>query len=377
VQFTRESIGLRNALVKVGAHKVGSRLSHYGIDRVSHMLFASAGRLDFATHPPLLERIRALDPSFESTEFGRMRHVLDARESEAIANADEQSPQDPDRLSGLFAAVVPANVAAIASLVGNPGPSHVQFAEGLREAMPASIRQVAGDAQLAEGLLLAIAIGSSERDERLSFVRAQLGDGVAGRVRDVLPVADGLPLIQRLPAVLLLMGPLRQLDPAQGGRLISVINGLIARGGMPTVFDYALRKSVMTFLRDGLQHPSDGWPLSIRAVREDLRLVLSIVARSGAEADSRRMQLAFDAGWAQLQLSSSLPCPTATSWVGPMDKALARLDRLANRDKELVVQALTAAIAHDGLINVAEAELLRLLCAQLHCPLPPLLAGLH
>ncbi len=376
VQFTRESIGLRNALVKVGAHKVGSRLTHYGIDRVSHMLFASAGRLDFATHPPLLERIRALDPSFASEEFGRMRHVLDAREAEASASLGERSPQDAGRLSGLFAADFPANAAAIASLVGNPGPSHVQFAQGLRRAMPGSIRQVAGDPQSAEGLLLAIAIGSGGRDDRLAFVRAQLGAGVAGAVVDLQPVADGLPLIQRLPAVLLLLGSLRQLDPAERNRLIGVINGLITRGGMPTVFDYALRKSVMTFLRDGLQHRSDRWPLSIRVVREDLRLVLGIVANSGAEADSRRMKLAFDAGWAQLQLPSVLPLPTAISWVGAMDKALARLDRLANRDKQRVVRALTAAIAHDGVINVAEAELLRLLCAQLHCPLPPLLADL-
>lgn len=56
-----------------------------------------------------------------------------------------------------------------------------------------------------------------------------------------------------------------------------------------------------------------------------------------------------------------------------MDRALVRLDRLAPRDKERVVKALTVTIAHDGRVNVAEAELLRLLCALLHCPLPALL----
>jgi hypothetical protein len=173
VQFTRESIGLRNALVKIGAHKVGSRLTHYGIDRVSHMLFASAGRLDFATHPTLLERIRALDPSFKSEEFGRMRHVLDAREADASASQREKSPTNRNGLSGLLAAVLPADVAAIAGLVGNPGPSQVQFAEGLRQAMPDSIGQATSDPLTAGGLLLAIAIGSRDRDERLAFVRAQ------------------------------------------------------------------------------------------------------------------------------------------------------------------------------------------------------------
>jgi len=374
VQFTRESRGLRNALVKVGAHKVGSRLTHYGIDRVSHMLFASAGRLDFATHPTLLERIRVLDPGFESAEFGRMRHVLDAREAEAAADGAPHPGPEPGRLTDLFVAAVPANAAAIASLVGNPGPAQLQFAEGLRREMPGSVTQLAGHPRTAEGLLLAIAIGPRDRDERLAFVRAQLGDEMAGRVLEMLPVADSLPLIQRLPAVLLAIGPLRELDLPARDRLIGVINGLMTRGGAPTVSDYALRKSVTTFLRDVLQAPRDRWPLSIRNVREDLRLMLSIAARVGAETDSGRMQLAFNAGWAPLRLPHVSPVPAAISWVGAMDKAMARLDRLANPDKERVVQALTAAIANDGLINVAEAELLRLFCAVLHCPLPPLLA---
>ena len=36
------------------------------------------------------------------------------------------------------------------------------------------------------------------------------------------------------------------------------------------------------------------------------------------------------------------------------------------------VEALTHAIAHDRRVAVVEAELLRTICAALHCPLPPL-----
>jgi hypothetical protein len=34
-----------------------------------------------------------------------------------------------------------------------------------------------------------------------------------------------------------------------------------------------------------------------------------------------------------------------------------------------------AAVSHDGRVCVAEAELLRVICASLHCPLPPMLEG--
>ncbi|MEO8443626.1 MAG: M48 family metallopeptidase [Gammaproteobacteria bacterium] len=376
VQFTRESRGLRNALVKVGAHRVGSRLAGMGVDRVNHMLFASPGRLDFATHPPLLERIRALDPSFQSAEFGHMRHELDAREAAFAAPPADRSAQRPGP-GELFAEAVPANAAAIASLVGNPGPAHVRFAEGMRRSMPADVRLAASDPRKAEGLLLAIAIGTRDRELRLAFVRTQLGTGVADSVCQFLPVADAMPLIQRLPAVLLLIGSLRQAQRAERLRLVSVITGLVSRGGIPTIFEYALRKSALTFLRDGLRSPRDRWHLPMRGVQNDLQLLLSVVAANGADGNLASATRAFAAGWARLPLLPVPVAPGSAVWVGPMDRALARLDRLSTVDKECVVQAMSATIGHDGLLNVAEAELLRLFCALLHCPLPPLLDGLR
>ena len=52
-------------------------------------------------------------------------------------------------------------------------------------------------------------------------------------------------------------------------------------------------------------------------------------------------------------------------------EALDALDPLA---KQALVEGVTAAVSHDGRIAVAEAELLRTICAVLHCPLPPMLA---
>ncbi|HEX7112294.1 MAG TPA: hypothetical protein VF216_07610, partial [Mizugakiibacter sp.] len=60
-------------------------------------------------------------------------------------------------------------------------------------------------------------------------------------------------------------------------------------------------------------------------------------------------------------------------WRAALEAALAKLARLAPESKELVVRALVRAIGADGVVSVAEAELLRVVCAALHCPLPPLL----
>src|SRR5690606_8913692 len=72
VQFTRQTEGLANALKKIGGFPTRSYITAVDPEEVSHMLFARGLRRSslFATHPPLVERIRALDPSFDG-EFRR------------------------------------------------------------------------------------------------------------------------------------------------------------------------------------------------------------------------------------------------------------------------------------------------------------------
>ena len=72
VQFTRQSSGLAGALKKIGGLVEGSQLADRGnAEEVSHMLFGeglSFSRM-FATHPPLLERIQALEPGFDARQM--------------------------------------------------------------------------------------------------------------------------------------------------------------------------------------------------------------------------------------------------------------------------------------------------------------------
>ena len=41
--------------------------------------------------------------------------------------------------------------------------------------------------------------------------------------------------------------------------------------------------------------------------------------------------------------------------------------------KEQLVEGLLKTVTHDQQLTIDEAELLRVVCASLHCPLPPLL----
>jgi len=63
-------------------------------------------------------------------------------------------------------------------------------------------------------------------------------------------------------------------------------------------------------------------------------------------------------------------------WPQRLSDSLRRLEKLHPFAKKAVIEGLVKTIAHDETLNVAEAELLRTVCAALHCPLPPLLPGL-
>jgi hypothetical protein len=60
-------------------------------------------------------------------------------------------------------------------------------------------------------------------------------------------------------------------------------------------------------------------------------------------------------------------------WPTQLRTALSTLEKLHPYAKKAVIEGLVSTIAHDEMLSVEEAELLRTVCAILHCPLPPLL----
>ncbi|MCK7466887.1 MAG: hypothetical protein MZU91_01225 [Desulfosudis oleivorans] len=65
--------------------------------------------------------------------------------------------------------------------------------------------------------------------------------------------------------------------------------------------------------------------------------------------------------------------PLPNNWLDALDPALTRLDWLPPLIKQQLIEAMVLTVAHDRKVTLGEAELLRAICASLHCPLPPLL----
>ncbi len=375
VQFTRDPDGLRNALVKIGALAEGSRLTETDGEGVAHMLFAPGVKHFMATHPPLLARIRAIDPRFDPREFDTVRASLLAAQSRAEAAIDEApKPDAAERLQKVLGAGVVLAPAAVADLVGNPGTAHVAFAGDIRSALPAGLAAASERPGQAVALLLALALDgdAATRERQLAFIRRQAGAELADATGHYLPEVDTLAAPQRMPALLRSFPSLRQLGRGERQRLLELLNGMPGREGHAPVYAYALRRLARMHLRDDLEPAAAVGRLALDAASGELQVLFSVLAAHG-HADAAEARRAYEIGMHHLLPRRRPDFAPVDDWPARLDLALDRLDRLAPAAKEALVEALARTIGHDGRLAVNEAELLRAVCAALHCPLPPLL----
>src|SRR5687767_10905505 len=226
VQFTRDPQGLRGALVKIGALGIGSRFADADPEEVAHLLFAEGIQRAFATHPPLLERIREIDPGFQPSEFERARKRMNEERAGAEEEAERATPNAAARMRELLEGAVVLAPAAVAALVANPGTEHVLKAQEMLESLPASFQRAARVPAQATALFLALALDESAdaRNLQLAFIGQQFGGEFHDLVKAVLVQVDTLTPAQRMPALLQVFAALNQLARSERVALLKCLN---------------------------------------------------------------------------------------------------------------------------------------------------------
>lgn len=371
VQFTREPQGLKGALVKIGAAAgPGSRLHDTGAEEVAHMLFAPGMERLFATHPPLIERIRTLDRSFDESEFKRVKF-----EPQRVS---EREVEKPDLHVNPLDALVKAGVgpAVVAQLVGNPGTTHIEDAQVVVQSLPAGLLAGLGNPEQTLGVLFALVLDAEPqvRQRQLFLIKEKLGTQGVSSIMPVQAQVDALKPEQRLPVLHSLVPELRRLPRGQRRRILETLGRLILIDGQISVFEYSLAALARVYLQDELQIATQGRRLKLDEVRVELQALFATLARHGA-ADEEQARRAYESGIRHVLSGEPGPYKPIPGWTAALDRALRCLDRLPPAGKEQLIEGLAMTVIHDGKLAVQEAELLRAICASIHCPLPPLTLG--
>ncbi len=158
VQFTRNPDGIGNALKKIGGGYTGSRLASPHAAESSYMCFGEAIPLAFsglfATHPPIEERIRAVDPAWDGRFLAAPR--LDGQDEQDAV--EQHAPIDAMGLAaGLAAAPGGVRIAAddVTARAGTVAPDHVAYGAALLARIPAGLLDAAHEPFSARAVALA------------------------------------------------------------------------------------------------------------------------------------------------------------------------------------------------------------------------------
>ncbi|HZZ98142.1 MAG TPA: M48 family metalloprotease, partial [Jatrophihabitantaceae bacterium] len=303
VQFTRQTTGLVGSLKKIAGLPTGSALQDTASERqVNHMLFGE-GKRSFsalwATHPPLLERIQALEPGFRRDEIKQLRDEY---------RADPPNGMAEDAALGLVSGptVVAPSVSvspeAVAARVGTFSPDDLARGAAISAQVPAALRQLASQPSTAANLVLALLL---DRDDA---VRARQAVMAGPDATALYPQVADLTELLRLPLIGIAMSAVVARPPQQADRIVATIDDLAKADGTYSLFEYCASRLVSTYLldaRDPVRRSRPGRG-SVRQVQDAALTLLARIAAAG-NSDPTAAEHAYAAGVARLMPGSAVP----------------------------------------------------------------------
>ncbi len=355
VQYTRNPDGIGGALKHIaGFH---TKISHAGANEASHLFFGPISSFSnfLATHPPIEERIRRLDPSFTGA---------------ATSSTSRRPATNSSGLSSGFAAPVVGEKTnkrqRVLDSVGDPGMEHLahsrQLLAGLGESLCEEFRHPYSARAVIYGLLLdgdpAVAALQGE------IIRKQADPQVQLETQRLQAQVRALAQNIRLEVVGLCLPALSQLSQEQTLHFLQVIEQLILADKKMTVFEYTLRHILRLTLEPGFSMSVKG-----KARSHDIHTLLSMVAIIGSPNDLKTARDAYCSAIQELAMPADA-FSQDSSWAD-LDGALLRLARLKPLKRREILGAVLTAVSHDGKIEEDEVEVCRAIASSLDCPIPP------
>ncbi len=402
VQFTRQTDGIKNALMKIAATRNSSILKASDPEEVSHMLFSKglpsfSGM--FATHPPLPERLVAIDPNFTPSQITELalnleknaKRVAEQAEKE-LAKETKQAKENEDK-TGISKALGGLGVllpGALSDAIGNPAIEHVLYAESLRQELPSKLLNAAHD-QDKDVFHLTLALllhpDTTQQVKQITILEKQLGTDRVTKVKEYYQELSKKSEQFRLPLLDLAFPALKRRSLEELHFLRDLIEKIIHTDNKIEPFEYALSRVLASHLAD-VWEPYAVGKASKKAseLQSAIQHLFSVISLEGSH-DNATNEQAYKDGidylvkhpksaklikHFKLEELKNYQEPDE-NWIQSLDQGLLNLDAIPMSIKQILIEALSITIAFDDEVSLVESELLRAICSTLHCPLPPML----
>jgi hypothetical protein len=258
--------------------------------------------------------------------------------------------------------------------VGQPDTAHIEHAQAVRLALPPGARELTESPGGAQALVLALLISEDPavRQRQLEVLAQSANAASVQVVERVIPIAHALNPMLRLPILQRAFPALRRSTISQRKALAKLVSDLIHADSRVDVFEFCLAKLLETLLNDELSGSIPHGKLTLEDEVGEISLLFATLAQIGAK-DEQAARAAYEVGISTILPMRRPAFVAAQDWQQKLSAALPRLEQLHPFAKKAVIEGLVKTVANDEMLMDEEAELLRTVCAVLHCPLPPIL----
>ena len=290
VQFTRNPLGISGALKKIGGLVGGSVMETAEAETASHMFFGSALRnfwfSPFATHPPLPERVRRIEPDFDG-QFP-VTHPLREATPPVAATAvptrrilpglgEPRAEGRPPRL--------PLDPVLMLAAVGAPNTTDMAYSRQLIQSLPDQLQAAVRDAFSARAVVFAMLLDDDAaiRQRQLELLQDRLGVPTREETVRLAPLVADQGASGRLPLLEIVQSTLRQLSAEQYRQFRATVEELARADRKISLFEFALQRTLLVRLdRNFFKTPPPRirYP-AMNGLRAEMSVLLSALARPG------------------------------------------------------------------------------------------------
>jgi hypothetical protein len=201
------------------------------------------------------------------------------------------------------------------------------------------------------------------------IIASRFGAAVANAAGQEAQALASLHPVLRLPLAELAFPVLRRRPRQEQDAVLACIHALAQTDGVLDLHEYCLSRLLHRELYESV-HRTSPWGrqrAGRQAINQAVATLFAVLAETGRPGQAED---AYRAGLAQVVPGQPLPFAPVPPVL--LENVWPALDGLDGPEKQYLVAGMVTVIGHDGVMTVSEIELLRTVCALVHCPLPPL-----
>jgi Zn-dependent protease with chaperone function len=376
VQFTRDKEGIADALKVIGGYIPGT-LVHTG--RATEMAHIFFGQIEhqlwhlFPTHPPLDERIRRVDSSWNGQYIERKPvHRPNPRiDSQSADVGVGRAAIVAAAAASLAAAKLEAEAAEVETEDAEFTDYEAQTADSAE--IPVALVRHSHEPLGAQSLICALLASTQDEvyQRQLQILDASETRGLAELTHTLTPAVQALGAPRRLPLLELCLPALKSISLGQYRRFKTNLLQLIQADTRTELHEWCLFQLVRHYLDPEFIQVKPSRPRyrRLQKVAYHLRVVLSILAHEGG-GDSEAV---FRLGADELGFTTMLILEREQCSVAAFSKAVHELADCYPLLKPRILKAMALAAGEDGKLSPEEREILASMAAVMDCPRPGIL----